>query len=113
MTAVQIPEDVIERFEDSQRLWGVKTRDIHIMAHFRVKFRDQFHRLAELNLGIGIFQAMLATGLHYPLQWLAWFGLVSNALLIIHAETKAATFARQLNRRAAEQILRDVNEIGG
>jgi len=110
MRRLTIPEAVIDSFEDRTQLWGKRTRDLPPLAAFRVEFRSRFYRAAELNAAIALFNAYLALDWHLLI---AWAVLPVNIGGVLFAESRAWMLNRQLNRRAAEQLLRDLNEIEG
>lgn len=112
MSKIVIPVEVIDQFEDLNWLWGKKTRDIPIMAAWRLEFRRNYERLAFFCLITAIF-CVWAASLPRSIHWLMQLNVDFNVANMIVVSLRARMLSRQLERRAAEQLLRDLNGIGG
>jgi len=106
-------QTLLDAFERELRLQGKKVRDVPKLAAPRLTGRTLFHRLTEFCLAVAIAQVLLWGNSDNPWRWLNVLGMFANVATMIFAESRARILTRQLNRSAAEQILRDVNGIDG
>lgn len=102
---------LIEALEADRRLCGKRTADVPRLADFRIKFRSRFYRLADFGMFLSIFGAILALSANNPVWWLSAISTFMALGVVYFAESKAQTMTRQLHRRAAEQLARDLLEI--
>lgn len=91
------------------RLAGRRTADIPELAGFRLFFRQRFYRLAEFFFGASIFNWLAAA--YSPFAVLRFLSSVAFGLsfvMMFFCEFRARLMTRQLHRRAAEQVARDI-----
>ena len=108
-----INEHEIALWEDACGLLGKRIRDVPELAAPRRKYIPRFRRLAEGNLALALLNALLWCWPSNPFATLAALGVLVNAGTMLHAELSAVALVRQLNRRAAEQLVRDLKGIRG
>jgi hypothetical protein len=106
-------QSLLDAFERELHLQGKKVRDIPKLADFRVSGRAAFRRLAEGCLALAILQVILWGNWDNPLRWLNVLGVFANVTTMLYSESRVRLLTRQLNRSAAEQLLRDFNGIAG
>jgi hypothetical protein len=112
MARVAIPTEIIDGFEDQYWLWGKKTRDIPVMACWRLEMRRHWERNATAALIFGVLAGLMSLNGHVT-RWLMELCFDINAANMIVCSARAIILTRQLDRRAAEQLLRDSSGIGG
>jgi hypothetical protein len=99
---------VVERLEQFPAFRGKRTRDIPELAGFRIHYREGFYRQANLFFGLTIFGVILAGAQEGFGHWISVFGVFNSFPMMFFCEFKARAMDRQLNRRAAEQLARDM-----
>lgn len=104
---------VIRELERDWGLIGYRTADIPKLAGFRQHFRHRFYCFANGFAGLATAQAVIALNGHGIGQVIAFPGFVLALAGFLFNEFGARVMTRQLNRRAAEQIYRDLNGING
>lgn len=103
----------IEQIERECGLIGKRTADVPQLAWIRVKWRWRFYRIADAGFVLLIWNTLAATAASNPGWKFALAMAAFNSWLIFFAESRARICTRQLHRRAAEQVARDLAGIQG
>jgi hypothetical protein len=99
--------------EQQSKFRGKRLADIPKLAQIRVIARRRFYRLAEAGFALTIFNVILATAPAFGLQPLSAIAGGLSLTVMLLCECTAWTMTRQLHRRAAVQIARDMLGIRG
>lgn len=105
--------DLVRTLESRPELKGKRLAQVPALAASRYRFRRAFYHHADVAFGLAIFNIVLASAEAYPLWPLAVASAVLMVWLMLFAEGKARAMTRQLHRRAAEQMARDLMGIPG
>jgi len=90
------------------RLRGRRTADVPELANFRFHFRRRFYRLADFFFAASIFHLICLGALDGFGHWTALAGFTGSFTMMFFCEFRARRLTRQLARRAAEQLARDI-----
>ena len=88
-------------------LRGKRTIEVPELAGFRVHYRRNFRRLSSYCLILACLNTLMVDP-RFPFWWGSLISAGLGAWTMVFAEAKALAIGRQLNRRASEQVARDL-----
>jgi len=101
-------EALVTALEMEPAFSGKLVADIPELAAPRLAWRRRSYRFANGAFGLTIFNLWLATSPQYGLWWLSALSVGLMTWLLWWCEGQARAMTRQLKRRAAVQLARDL-----
>jgi hypothetical protein len=106
-------ELLVASLERDWQIVGKRTEDIEALAKFRRQARERYYGLATLFFALSIFTWLVANASPPSFKIVNIVTFIIDFILMFFCEFQARTMTRQLHRRAAEQLVRDMLRIRG
>jgi len=108
------PAMVAEMEERAPLLRGRRTAQVPQLAQFRLYYRRRFYQLGNGFFALCLGHSLIIAANVVPLSvTAATVGLCAAFPMMFFCEFRARAMTRQLKRRAAEQLLRDMKGLRG
>ena len=101
-------DQMVASFERHPYLRGKRVAEVAELAEPRRHWRRKFYSLANWGIFLSVFNLILAFSQAYGLWWLSAFCAAISIPTTFFCERSARDMSRQLHRRAAEQMARDM-----